>query len=144
MELVLHVRFSGKKTGHLSTVSAKLFSFFFAVDSLETFGEVIGALKVSQTFRNKSLIVLLNKEDSFAEKLQSDPLENYFTKFQPTRSADPKEAREYIKHLFHQVARKQGFDVTRLDVKFTSAIDKKFGDKIIHSLLRSIVVQIFS
>ena len=119
-----------------------LFLISDSEDSLETFSDVMECLKTLSNFSRKGVIVLLNKEDSFKEKIAKDPLEKHFPKFQPNRPNDVMESKMFVKSQFLQTAKKKGIDTKMIDVKFTSAIDKKFGDKIIHALLKNIVQQI--
>ena len=99
-------------------------------------------LKTLANFSRKGVIVLLNKEDSFKEKISKDALENHFQKFHPNKPNDVLESKMFIKNMFVQTARKKGIDPKDVDFKFTSAIDKKFGEKIIHSLIKNTVTQI--
>jgi len=89
----------------------------------------------SNCFHKNDIILFLNKEDLFLEKIKIVPLDTCFNNYQG--GDDPEAAKEFIKDRF--IERTQ----TSVFTHYTTAINTKNIDIVIRSVMKSILEKTF-
>jgi len=97
------------------------------LESILLFDEVAN----SNCFQKNDMILFLNKEDLFLEKIKKVPLDSCFNQY--TGGDDPVQAKEYIRDRFTERTKSQVFS------HFTTAINTKNIEFVIRAVMESIL-----